>query len=110
MVRRALLLVALVPGLAAASTNVDNLPFTCRAEMAQLEVNMRESEVRFDDAWVANDPAQKCVAIRLHVEVMRTAVEVYTRCLSGPKREKQRDQALSALADTQSMVDELFCQ
>ena len=110
MVRRAIFLLALMPGLAAASTVVDNLPFTCRGELAQLEVNVRESEVHFDDAWVANDPAQKCVAIRQHVEVMRTAVDVYTRCLGGPQRDKERQSALRRLADSQSMVDEMFCQ
>lgn len=105
-----MLLLALVPGLAAASTNVDSLPFTCRAELDQLAVNLRESDLHFDDAWVANDPAQKCVAIRQHVEVMRTAVDVYTRCLSGAAREKERQAALRRLADSQSMVDEMFCQ
>ena len=105
-----MLLLALVPGLAGASTNVDNLPFTCSAEQAQLEVNRRESDLRIDDAWITNDPAAKCSAIRQHVEVMRNAVDVYTRCLTGDSREKQRNQALSALADTQSMVDEMFCQ
>lgn len=104
-----MMLLALVPGLAAASAG-DNVPFTCNAELAQLDVNMRESDVRFDNAWIANDPVQKCVAIRSHTEVMRTAVDVYTRCLVGTEREQQRNAALRKLADSQSIVDEMFCQ
>ncbi len=109
MLRSAAFALALLPGLATATAD-DHLPFTCRAELDQLDVNLRTSEVHFDDAWVANDPALKCVAIRQHVEVMRDAVAVYTRCLSGKQREDTRGQALRKLANSLSIVDEMFCQ
>jgi hypothetical protein len=95
--------------LAAGAVADDSLPFTCRAERAQLDVNMRQSEERIDSAWVADDPVGKCVAVRIHIEVLRSAADVYTRCTMGRERDESRGRALDSLADFQDIAEEINC-
>jgi hypothetical protein len=108
MLLRSAVFVAMLSGVAAASAD-DDLPFTCRAEKTQLEVNMRQSEERIDTAWIADDPVQKCSAVRQHTEVMRNAIAVYTRCLLGDDRDASRAMALDRVADFEALADEMFC-
>ncbi len=108
MLLRSAVFVAMLLGIAAASAD-DGLPFTCRAEKIQLEVNMRQSEERIDSAWLADDPVQKCSAVRQHTEVMRNALAVYTRCLSGNERDASRAMALDRVADFEALADEMYC-
>jgi hypothetical protein len=68
-----------------------------------------QSEERIDSAWIADDPAQKCAAVRQHAEVMRNAVAVYTRCLLGDERASKRAMALDRVADFEALADEMFC-
>jgi hypothetical protein len=105
---RSAVFVAMLLSVAAVSAD-DSLPFTCRAEKTQLEINMRQSEERIDSAWIADDPAQKCVAVRLHTEVMRNAIAVYTRCLLGDERDAKRAMALDRVADFEALADDMFC-
>jgi hypothetical protein len=105
---RSAVFVAMLSSVAVVSAD-ESLPFTCRAERAQLEVNIRQSEERIDSAWIAENPAQKCVAVRLHTEVMRNAIAVYTRCLSGSDRDASRAMALDRVADFEALADEMFC-
>jgi hypothetical protein len=100
--------VAMLSGAAVALAD-DSLPFTCRAEKSQLEINMRQSEERIDSAWIADDSVQKCSAVRQHTEVMRNAAAVYTRCLRGSERDASRAMALDRVADFEALADEMFC-
>jgi hypothetical protein len=105
---RSAVFVAMLASVTAVSAD-DGLPFNCRAERSQLEINMRQSEERIDSAWISDDPVQKCVAVKLHAEVMRNAIAVYTRCLIGSEREASRAMALDRVADFEALADEMFC-
>lgn len=109
MLPRSAVFVAMLLSAVVAASADDSLPFTCRAERAQLEINMRQSEERIDAAWLAEDPVKKCIAVRQHTEVMRNAIAVYTRCLRGKEREEKRSMALDRVADFEALADELFC-
>ena len=108
MLLRSAVFVAMLSSVAVVSAD-DGVPFACRAERAQLEINMRQSEERIDSAWIADDPAQKCAAVRQHIEIMRGAADVFTRCTAGHGREENLGQAIDSLADFEDIAEEINC-
>jgi hypothetical protein len=68
-------LLALSPGFAAT-------PATCPADLAKVDDSFAETQTRLDAAGEADD-AEKCAAIRHHIDVMSAAREVFMRCLTG---------------------------
>ena len=105
---RSAVFVAMLSGAAVALAD-DDLPFTCSAEKTQLEINMRQSEERIDSAWIAENPVQKCAAVRQHIEVMRAAADVYARCTRGREHDKNLGQALGTVADFEDIAEEINC-
>jgi len=108
MLRSAVLPFALFLGLTAALA-AEDLPYTCRAEIANLNANLDETLERLEGAWKSEDDAEKCAAIRHHIEVMRGAAEVFGRCTTGHARGENVGQALGTVADFEDIAAELGC-
>lgn len=85
------------------------LPATCPADLAALDASFDETAERFDKAWNSDDEAEKCAAIRHHIDVMLKAAAVFDVCTTGHGREENMGQALGTAADFEDIAAELDC-
>ena len=85
------------------------LPATCPADLAALDATFVETQQRLETAWKSEDDAQKCAAIRHHLEVMQHAASIFDVCTTGHGREENMGQAIGTIADFEDIASELQC-
>ena len=84
-------------------------PATCDADLAAVGTSFDETQARLDKAGNA-DQAEKCAAIRNHVEVMANGVNVFQRCLPDDHgRRENVGQLVGSIADFLDISDSLGC-
>ena len=82
---------------------------TCDADLAALEASFDESQARLEKSGSA-DQAEKCAAIRHHVEVMANGANVMQRCLrEGHDKGENVAQLVGSIADLLDVSDSLGC-
>jgi hypothetical protein len=64
---------------AASSTHATGFPPTCTTDLAAVETSFNETIARLEAAGTA-DHAEKCAALRHHIDVMTNGRDVYLRC------------------------------
>ncbi len=97
--------VALAPSAFAAPASTA----TCDADLAAVDASFAETQARLDKAASA-DQAEKCAAIRHHVEVMANGIAVFRRCLpEGHDRQENIGQLAGSIADFLGINDSLGC-
>jgi len=96
---------ALTPSALAAETS----SATCDADLAAVGASFDETQARLDAAASA-DQAEKCAAIRRHVEVMANGINVFQRCLPGGHDKGENiAQLVGSIADFLDFSESLNC-
>lgn len=104
MIHRALPAVAALAGLGAflvlapAPAAAD-----CPEDLAAVERSFTETLARLEGVKNATQ-AEKCVAYRLHVEVMTRAREVFSRCQTGLSRRENVGQMNDSIEDFEELI------
>ncbi len=82
---------------------------TCDADLAAVGASFDETQARLEKAASA-DQAEKCAAIRRHVEVMANGVNVFQRCLADDHDKGENiAQLVGSIADFLDISDSLGC-
>ena len=82
---------------------------TCDADLAAVEASFDETQARLEKSGTA-EQAEKCAAIRHHVEVMANGANVMQRCLpDGHDKGENVAQLVGSIADFLDISDSLGC-
>ena len=82
---------------------------SCPAALADVDASFVETQTRLDKAGKA-DQAEKCAAVRHHIEVMANGINVFQRCLpAGHDKGENIAQLGASIGDFLDVSDSLGC-